>query len=63
MSNVNELTNAGFEEKIEKSTGYALIDFWAPWCGPCRMMSPIIDEISNEVKNVSFYKVNVDDEQ
>ena len=63
MSNVNELTNADFESKIEKSTGYALIDFWAPWCGPCRMMSPIIDEISNEVKNVSFYKVNVDEEQ
>ena len=61
MSNVNELTNAGFEEKIEKSTGYALVDFWAPWCGPCRMMSPVIDEISDEIKNVSFYKVNVDE--
>ena len=63
MSNVNELTNASFEEKIEKSIGYALVDFWAPWCGPCRMMSPVFDEISNEVRNVSFYKVNVDEEQ
>jgi thioredoxin 1 len=42
----------------------AIIDFWAPWCGPCRMVGPIIDELSTEYAGkVNFYKVNVDDEQ
>jgi thioredoxin 1 len=42
----------------------AVIDFWAPWCGPCRMVGPIIDELSKEYAGrVNFYKVNVDDEQ
>jgi thioredoxin 1 len=42
----------------------AVIDFWAPWCGPCRMVGPIIDELSSEYAGkVDFYKVNVDDEQ
>jgi len=42
----------------------AIIDFWAPWCGPCRMVGPIIDELSTEYAGkVDFYKVNVDDEQ
>jgi thioredoxin 1 len=42
----------------------AVIDFWAPWCGPCRTVGPIIDELSNEYSGkVNFYKVNVDDEQ
>ena len=42
----------------------AVIDFWAPWCGPCRMVGPIIDELANEYDGkIHFYKVNVDDEQ
>ncbi|MCK9408712.1 MAG: thioredoxin [Bacteriovoracaceae bacterium] len=42
----------------------AVIDFWAPWCGPCRFLSPIIDELSGEMKGqVRFYKVNTDEEQ
>ncbi|KAB2921650.1 MAG: thioredoxin [Bacteroidetes bacterium] len=42
----------------------AVIDFWAPWCGPCRFLSPIIDELSEEMKGqVNFYKVNTDEEQ
>ena len=58
---VQELTTAEFEERT--SSGVTLIDFWAPWCGPCRMMTPVIDELDQEMGDkVSFAKVNIDDE-
>lgn len=63
MAEVLEIKNSDFENQIEQKKGYALIDFWAPWCGPCRMMSPIIEEIANELNNISFFKANVDEEQ
>ena len=47
-----------------KGSKPAMIDFWAPWCGPCRMVGPVVDELSNEFNGeVNFYKVNTDDEQ
>lgn len=63
MAEVLEIKNNDFENQIEQKKGYALIDFWAPWCGPCRMMSPIIDDIAKEINNISFFKANVDEEQ
>lgn len=57
-------TSENFEEEVVKSDKTVLIDFWATWCGPCRMLSPIIDEIAEEVnEDVKVGKVNVDEEQ
>ncbi|MCX8197869.1 MAG: thioredoxin [Candidatus Micrarchaeota archaeon] len=55
-----ELTSENFEK--ETKSGTVLVDFWAPWCGPCRMLSPVIDQLSLEMKNVKFCKVNVDEQ-
>ena len=60
---VIELNEANFENEVEKNNGLVLVDFWAPWCGPCKMLSPIVDEIAEECENVKVCKVNVDEEQ
>ena len=55
------LTEANFEQEVLKSDKPVLIDFYAYWCGPCKMLSPIVDELAEEIKDYSFYKLNVDD--
>jgi len=59
--NIAIITSENLKNEVLDNKGFSLIDFWAPWCGPCRMMLPIFEELSNEVKNVKFCKVNVDD--
>ena len=61
MSKVIEISEDNFEEEVLKSELPVLVDFWAPWCGPCRMMGPIVDEISEEILELKVCKVNVDD--
>ena len=59
--NVLELNDANFDETVAKSA-VLLVDFWAPWCGPCKMIAPVIDEIANELAgSVTVGKVNVDE--
>lgn len=60
---ITELNEINFETEVEKNKALVLVDFWAPWCGPCKMLSPIVDEIAEECKDVKVCKVNVDEEQ
>jgi len=57
---VLEITKENYEDEVVKSDKPVLIDFWAPWCGPCRMILLIIEELSNENSTAKFGKVNVD---
>ena len=62
VGNVEELTDATFDDVIHNSQTPVLVDFWAPWCGPCKMMSPILEEIASEYTNkAKICKLNTDD--
>lgn len=59
---VLKLTKDNFNQEVMNSEKTVLIDFWANWCGPCRMLSPVVDEIAAETPGVKICKVNVDEE-
>ena len=57
-----EVTDANFDSEVLKSDKPVLVDFWAPWCGPCRMVAPVVEELSQEYAGkVKFVKLNTDD--
>ncbi len=61
---MQDINDASFEDKVLKSSTPVLVDFWAPWCGPCKMAAPVLEELSEKYKGkIDFVKVNVDENQ
>ena len=56
-----QISEAQFEAEVEQAEGKVLVDFWASWCGPCRMLSPVVEQLSEEIQDVKFIGVNVDE--
>lgn len=62
MSSAASVTDASFEQEVLQSNQPVLVDFWAPWCGPCRMVAPIVDEIANDFAGqIKVFKLNTDE--
>jgi len=64
MANVQDVTESSFESEVLQASQPVLVDFWAPWCGPCRMVGPVVEELASENSDsVKVVKVNIDDNQ
>lgn len=59
---VKHINSSNFEQEVLNSEKPVLLDFWASWCGPCKMLSPIVDQLANEIDQVKICKVNIDEE-
>ena len=60
---IKQINETAFNELVKGVKGVSVVDFFATWCGPCRMLSPVMENVANELKDVSFYKIDVDENE